>query len=203
MRKRSSKICPLKIVAVERVGAVLCLDPDFDAIMMGCNTNHAVLPAQVEAARQQGVGFGDEDLLGEVLLQIDEGGKTMAAFGQQIEFVQQAVAMENLAEVPGDAAGQHALGASEAVEDFEGALGPADRPAAGADGVVLIEQHGRYPATHEIHGDRESDRAAPRDDHRMARRLRFALIRMRAIVELGRGNAHGLILTRGKRTCIS
>jgi hypothetical protein len=110
-------------------------------------------------------------LLDVELLEVDEGRHLVPAFGQEVEFVDEPVAVIELAEAPGDALGQHALAAAEAVEDLEAALRPADRAAPGRDRVVLVEEQDRNPVPREVDRRRQPDRPAADHDHRPPRGL--------------------------------
>ena len=57
----------------------------------------------------------------------------------------------------------YGVAAPEAIEDLERALGKADRPRPGGQGVVVVEQYDRNFALGEVDGQRQSYR--PRPDH--------------------------------------
>src|SRR5579864_7461729 len=189
-----------QVIAAQPVASVGSLDLDFDMIGTRRHAGDAILPAEIEAAPHQRLGFGDEDFLGQDLLQIDEGGEAMPAFRQQVELVEQLLAVEHLAKIPSDTTRDHALGAAEPVEDLERTLRPANGAAAGADGIVLIQQHSRNALVHEINCGRETDGPAARHDHRVVWRTRRALVRMRAILEMRYGRRHVPILAALART---
>src|SRR5581483_2863863 len=105
-----------------------------------------------------------------ILLQIDEGGPAVAAFGQQIELVHKLVAMEHLADAPAHALLHEWLRAAEAVENLQRALRPADRARADTDGVILIEHHGRNAALAKIDRGNEPDGSRAHHDDRVVTR---------------------------------
>ena len=72
-----------------------------------------------------------------------KAGEAMARLGLQVEAVEWLVAQQDLDLIPGDALGNHAIGDTQPVPDFQRALGLADRAAADAHRVVLVEHDDR------------------------------------------------------------
>jgi len=132
--------------------------------------NDLVLPAQLGLRQAQAAL--DQKLLHPVLLQIDERGPTVAGFRLQVELVDLLVPEKDPAHVPFDALADDPIPASQPVENFQRALGPADGARTDADGVVFIEHHHVDTALREIDRRAKTDRAGAGDDHRpMMRRV--------------------------------
>ena len=75
------------------------------------------------------------------------------------------ITVEHFARVPGDALLHHRCRAAEAIEDLQRALGPADRPGADTDLVVLVQDERGNTVQREIPAGREPDRTGSGDDH--------------------------------------
>src|SRR4051812_35410479 len=101
-----------------------------------------VLPAQIYAVDL--AGAVDQRLFEMILLQIDEGRHLVAGFRQQVERIDEVIAEEDLAELPGHAHRDEFLADAEPVPDLERALGIADASRALADAVGVIKQHNRH-----------------------------------------------------------
>jgi hypothetical protein len=100
-----------------------------------------------------------------VLLQVHESRVLVAIFGQKVEGVDLAVTVEQAPDFPRRAFFQHPLSDAEPVEDLERPLGPADRPGADGDHVVVIENNARHTTLREVyrHGKANGPRANDRD----------------------------------------
>jgi hypothetical protein len=85
---------------------------------------HLVAPANVEIGQFRGAC--DKCVLKIILLQVDEGRHLVPILGQQIESIEQFVALIHLAEFPGHAFLKTGFGNAESVEDLERAFGIAD-----------------------------------------------------------------------------
>jgi hypothetical protein len=181
-----------QVVAGQVVGAVRGLHRQAGAVAARLDAGDPVLPADLRAAQLRGAR--DQPFLGIVLLQVHEGGPVVARLGQQVELVDLAVAEEHPAPVPGDPLVAHPLGDAQAVADLERALGEADRPAAEAHGVVVVQNQGRNAAACQIDRGGQADQPGADDYHRVVR-LRSILVRRAAIgiarvlVALGHGAA--------------
>src|SRR3712207_968753 len=120
-RPPRSTLFPYTTLFRSHVAAIRRLNLEFDAILILAQTHNLVLPADLQVGQLlcaiQQVSFNV------VLLEVDEGGALMAGFGQQVEAVDRFVVEEDLAQVPGDALVDHALTATEAIEDLQSALG--------------------------------------------------------------------------------
>ena len=175
------------------VGPIRCLDLDADVIALLRDRGDLVAPAHVDLG--QLADTVDQESLGVILLQVDEGRHLVTRLGQQVEAIDLRVAVEHLADLPDDAFPQHAVGDAEAVPGFERALGEADGAAALADAIHVVEQDDGMPALREPDGERQSDGPAADDDHRVMRRSRARLVGAFAVAELellaGGGFAHG------------
>ena len=88
----------------------------------------------------------------------------MAGFRQQVELVDLLVPEKDPAHVPFDALADDPICASQPVENFQRALGPADRARTDADGVVFVEHHHVDAALREIDRRAKTDRAGAGDD---------------------------------------
>ena len=131
----------------------------------------------------------DQIGLGIELLQVDEGRPLVARLRQQVELVEQGVAVKDLADAPDHALVDHALADAEPVPIFQRALGKADRARALADAVGIVEQHDALAALRQVDRERQPDRAGADHDDGMFGRLPVGavLIGMTAIAELGLG----------------
>src|SRR5205823_3055575 len=120
-----------------------------------------------------------------ILLEIDECGPSMTAFGKQIELVRERVTEEYLADAPAHALGADGLAAAQAIEDLERAFRVADGARADADRIVVVDDERGLAALREVDGGDEPDRARADDDHaaaaRRTRELRRAAIRINGI----------------------
>ena len=110
--------------------------PDLDRV-------YAVLAADLDRSTRglRGAQPVDEEPLEVGLLEVDEGGELVTMLRQKVELEDLAVAVKDLAEVPDHALVQHRGAAAVAVGDLQRALGKADRPAAHADPLVVVEDH--------------------------------------------------------------
>jgi len=116
---------PVIVIGAGPVGLAAAIDlAQRDVVTFRCHADHLVLPAQLRL-REVGQPL-DQDLLGPVLLEIDEGRPMMTGFGQQVELEHLFVAEEHPPDVPAHALLHQTLAASQAIEYFERALGPAD-----------------------------------------------------------------------------
>ena len=186
MRKRSSKASPAKsrpqrradgragavagekIVGLERIGPVRRLERGTDAVRPAIQRDQPVLPSQIDEIREIGAAL-DQILLDVVLLEIDEGRHLVAGLGQEVEGVDLLVAVEEASDLPGDALIDHPLADAEAVEYFQGALRPANRPAADRDDVVVVDDHRWNAMERQIDGSGQSDRPCTDDQDRRGR----------------------------------
>ena len=153
-------------VGGQLIGAVRRLDPDRHMIGLGVQRDDPRLAANFHrrARRLQGVEAQHKLMFQMILLQVDEGRAPMPILGQQVEFIDLTVAEKHLSDIPDDALFHQRLGATQPVEDFQGPLGKADRAAAKADAVIVVQHHGLNPALRQIDGGGQPDR--PRPDNR-------------------------------------
>ena len=120
------------------------------------------------AHRLRGADTVDQGLLQIGLLQVDEGWIAVPRLGQQVELEHLAVAVEHLAQVPHHAPVQQLRAAAETVGDLQAALGDADRPAAHADALVVVQHQHRHALQPEIESSTHPHRPAADDHHRVA-----------------------------------
>lgn len=111
-----------------------------------------------------------------ILLQVDERRPLLVPVGLQAEGIEQALAAEYLPGCPGHALGDTAVADAQPVEDFERALGHADRARADADLVAVVQHHHGHPARRQVDGEGEPDQATAGDDDRVVRRLGAILV---------------------------
>ncbi len=149
--------------AGEPVFAVRRVDAQEDVLLARRHLDDLVLPAKLRR-RQLGEPV-DQDLLEVVLLQIDEGGAAMAAFGLEVERVDELVPEERAADLPLDALPHDPLAAAEPVEDLERAFRVADRPRTHAHRIVVVQHDDGHIVQREVDCGRKADRAGADDDH--------------------------------------
>ena len=154
---------------VERVAAVGRLDLDRDSVIARPDAHHLVARAKLDPLLGQACLV--EIFLDVVLLQVHEGRELVAGLGRQIEPIDRLVAQIDLAFVPGDALLDHAPGDAEAIPDLEAVLGLADRAAAEAHRVVVVEQHGRHATRRQRQRQGRAGDTRAHDHDRPARAL--------------------------------
>ena len=98
-------------------------------------------------------------------------------FGQQVEAVHLLVAQEHAPRIPADTLLHHGLPAAEPVEDFQRALGEADRTRAAGQPVVVVQQHHRDAGLRQIDGRRQPHQPGTDHHDRVAHRGRGVLVR--------------------------
>ena len=151
----------------QRIGTGWHLDRDGCSVGPACHHRDRVPPAQIHEPGR--LARLDQPLLGVVLLQVDEGRVLVPILRQQIEIEKLPLAAKHPADVPGDALGQHAGTQAQPAEDLERALGETDRPAAGADGVVVVQHHDPHAALREVEGQGQPDQPAAHHHRRVMR----------------------------------
>ena len=112
------------------------------------------LPAQVDAERARPL---HQILFDVILLDIDEGGPAVPLFRQQVEGVDELVAVEHLSPVPDDALGGEFGADAEPGEDLQAALGQADEPRPGAHRVILVHEKDVDAAELQVDGGGKPD----------------------------------------------
>ena len=170
------------------------------AVVARLDAAHLVAPADVD--RVELGGALAQELLEVILLQVDEGGHLVPVLRQEVEAIEERVALEDLADLPGDALLQAFVGDAEPVEDLQRALGVADAARALADAVGVVEKHHRHAALREIDRGAEADRAGADDDDRVVR-VAPVLVGRAAIRELAESaalvHAIRLVIWRAER----
>ena len=146
-------------VAGEGVAAGRRRDLNADAAALLLDPGEPRLPAQVQTERP---GALRQIFLDIILLDVDERGPAVPFFGQQVESIDEFVAVEDLAAVPDHALGGQFGADAEARENLQGSLGEADEPRAGAYRVVLVHQHDIDAPEFQVDGGGQPDR--PRAD---------------------------------------
>ncbi|BBO08844.1 hypothetical protein TM102_03140 [Bradyrhizobium sp. TM102] len=113
----------------------------------------------------------------------------MAVLRQEVELVEQGLPVEDPADAPHHALGDHAVADAEPVPIFQRPLREADRARTFANAVGVIQQDDALTALGKIDRERQPDRAgADNHDRMLGRALAGAvLIGMAAIAELGFG----------------
>ena len=107
----------------------------------------------------------------------------MRGFGLQVEAVDRLLAQEHATGVPRHALVHQARADTEAVEDFQRALGEADRPRAGRQSVVVVEQQHRHLLLREVDRQGQAHRSGAHDHHGMTHRCGRILVGATAIRE--------------------
>ena len=186
-------------VGAQAIRAPGRFDLERDAVVVLHHAGAAVLPPDLAAERRQP---REQSFFQVVLLEVDERRAAVPVFGQQVELVGEPIADEHLADTPTDTAIDHGVAATEAIEDFEGALGVADRARSGTHGVVVIDHDRLHAVQRQIDGAAEPYRSGTDDHDRRRRRRRvrrrdISLERRRLVtgvhrcVDLGRAAACG------------
>ncbi|GMP06369.1 hypothetical protein TM239_45010 [Bradyrhizobium sp. TM239] len=113
----------------------------------------------------------------------------MAVLGQEVELVEQGVPVEDPADAPHHALGDHTVADAEPVPIFQRPLREADRAGALADAVGVIQKDDALTALGKIDRERQPDRAGADNHDRMLGRILTGtiLIGVTAIAELGFG----------------
>ena len=187
---RARAIAAHQPVAAQAIRTSGCLDRNKNAIVVAVETYHLVAPAQIDLWTLRHAF--DQEFLDVVLLQIDEGRHLVPALWEQVELVDLRRALEHLALLPDHALGQHGLCNAEPIENLKRALGEADRTAALANAVSIIQQHGAYAALCKVQGESQPDRPRADDDDRVMLRITSVLIGRApiAILEARRSRSH-------------
>ncbi len=177
--RRARAVAGDQPVGRQIVGPVGRLDRERGMVAMVLDCDNAIAPAQID--------FGaiphpvDQMLLDVILLEINEGRHLVAALRQEVESVELVLALEDAATRPAHPLLQHRLRATQPVEDLQALLREADRPAALADPIGVVEQHGRNAALRQIDRERQADGPGADDHHGMMRRLGGILIGRAAV----------------------
>src|SRR3954453_14849462 len=161
-------------VGLQLVKAVGRLEADARVVGGDLDVDAAVLEAQVDAGQLPAALV--EELLHVILLEVDERGHLVPALRQEVELVEQPVAVEDLAELPGDALLHRPLADAESVEDLERPLGVAQAAGALAELGLTVDEDAGHGAGAQVGGEREADRSAADDHDRVANRAQCVLV---------------------------
>ncbi|KAF1854017.1 hypothetical protein Lal_00005231 [Lupinus albus] len=177
-------------IGLDRMDAVRRFDLKHDMVGLLPGGDDAGEPAQVDQVAPS--SLGDQKVLQVILLEVDKGGDLVVRLRQQVELVDHAVAVEDLADLPHDALVDHALADAQPVPHLQRALGVADGAAADADGVLGIQHHHRHALAREVEGRGQPDRAGADDRHRMAPDAAGALFvgGRKAVFRIAEGRVH-------------
>ena len=113
----------------------------------------------------------------------------MAGLGQQIESVDFALVEKHPPDPPVYSPPYQPVGQAQPIEDFQRALRPANRAAAMADRVVIVQEDDRNAAPSQIDRRRQTDGTGANHDDGLYARIRSGLLRRRSIVIFGVGKA--------------
>ncbi len=183
-------------VGEEFVGAVGRADGDDDAVVAGREADDLVAPTDLQIVEPACALH--QEVFEVVLLQVDEGRHRVAGLRQEVEAVEQLLALKHPSELPGDAFLHAGAPDPETVEDLQRALGVTQPPRAFADPIGVVDEHHRHAALRQIDRRRKTDGTRADDDDRSAHR-RPILVRRAAIGELVEGFAavvgHRILVT--------
>ena len=153
-------------IGLKRIAAIGGFHRQHRMIGLAVNRDHLVFPAQINVQRY---GAVDQILLDVILLQVHEGGHLVAVFGQKVKVEHLAVAVEGAAHLPRHALLDAKPAHTQPVQNFKAALGPADRPAADRDNVVVIQNNAGNSVIGQFDRHGKADGPSPDDGHLVAR----------------------------------
>ena len=131
-------------------------------------THDPVLPAQVDQARKFQCPF-NKILFHIVLLQVHKGRHLVAGFGLQVEAEDFLGPMKGPPDLPRHALFKAPFPNTQTIQNFQTALGPANRPAADRHDVVVIQHNRGHAVLRKVDRQRQPDRACTDDNHLVAR----------------------------------